>query len=148
MACCLVGADPLPEPMLLYCKLGSREQVSVKFKSKFYHFNSRKCIWKCRLQKWLPFCQGEYEVTAINTIKVNEVTILGDALYIVNNGVCSHRHQKREDVVAFRYWHDVLASSSRSSPSDSNGGIVHWYQCYDWLSQSLYHHTSTQGIIL
>ena len=34
----LVGAKPLPEPVLVHCQLDSPEQVSVKFESEFYHF--------------------------------------------------------------------------------------------------------------
>ena len=30
----------------------------VKFWSKFIHLHSRNCIWKCRLEKWRPFCIG------------------------------------------------------------------------------------------
>ena len=56
MACRLFGAKSLPEPMLAYCQLDSREHISVKFESEFYHFHSRKCIWKCRLPEWRPFC--------------------------------------------------------------------------------------------
>ena len=29
---------------------------------KFYDFHSRKCIWKCRLPEWQPFCPGEIEL--------------------------------------------------------------------------------------
>ena len=56
MACRLFGAKPLTEPMLVYCQLVSWEQISVKFEFEFYHFHTRKCIWKCRLPKWRPFC--------------------------------------------------------------------------------------------
>ena len=62
MACRLFGAKPLPEPMLVYCQLDSWEQVSVKFESEFYHFHSRKCIWKCLLPKWWPSCPGRDEL--------------------------------------------------------------------------------------
>ena len=63
MACRLFGAKPLPEPMLAYCSLGSWEQISMKFKSEFYHFPSRKCTWNCRLLKWRPFCPGGDELS-------------------------------------------------------------------------------------
>ena len=49
MACRLLGAKPLPEPMLSYCQLDS-----VKYESEFYHFQWRKCNWKCCLPKWRP----------------------------------------------------------------------------------------------
>ena len=44
--------------MLVYCQLNSPKQVSVKFEFEFYHFHTRKCIWKCCLPKWWPFCPG------------------------------------------------------------------------------------------
>ena len=30
MACCLIGAEPLPEPMLTYCWLDPKEQTLVE----------------------------------------------------------------------------------------------------------------------
>ena len=62
MACRMFGAKPISEPMLSYGQFDSREQISVKFESKFCHFHSRKCIWKCRLPKWRPFCPGGDEL--------------------------------------------------------------------------------------
>ena len=50
MACRLFGAKPLPEPMFTFCQLDHQEHTSVKFESKYKTFNSRKCIWKCRLR--------------------------------------------------------------------------------------------------
>ena len=44
MACCLVGAKPLPEPMLVYYQLDSWEQISVKLESEFDHFHSRNAF--------------------------------------------------------------------------------------------------------
>ena len=41
---------------LVYCQMDSWEWISVTFKSEFYHFDSRKFIWKCRLPKRRPFC--------------------------------------------------------------------------------------------
>ena len=43
MACCLLGARPLPESMLIYCLLGPFEQTSVKSESKWKTFHSWKC---------------------------------------------------------------------------------------------------------
>ena len=63
MACRLFGAKPLPEPMQAYCQLDSWEQISVKFELEFYHFHSRKCIWKCRLPEWRPFYLGGDELS-------------------------------------------------------------------------------------
>ena len=75
MACRLLGAKPLPEPMLVYCRLDSWEQVSVKFKSEFYHFHSRKCIWKC-LSKWQPFCPGEDELMLSNCCWITHTAMI------------------------------------------------------------------------
>ena len=68
MACHLFGAKLLSKPMLGYCQLGSWEQVSVKFESEFYHFHSRKGIWKFCLPRWQPFCPwgDELKVTFIS----------------------------------------------------------------------------------
>ena len=70
MACRLFGTKPLPELMLFYYQLDSREQISVKFELESYHFHSRKCIWNCRLPKWRPFCSGGDELIYIFTMKM------------------------------------------------------------------------------
>ena len=62
MACRLFGTKPLPDPMMAYSQLDSWEQISVKFESEFYHFHSIKCIWKCCLPNWRPFCPGGDEL--------------------------------------------------------------------------------------
>ena len=54
-----VWRQTLPEAMLACCQLDSRELISVKFESEFYHYHSRKCNSKCCLPKWQPFCPGE-----------------------------------------------------------------------------------------
>ena len=77
MACRLLGAKPLPEPMLIYCQLDSWEQISMKFESQFYHFHSRKFIWKC-LPKWWPFCPGRDEL--------NSPCLLQDCWWLLWNG--------------------------------------------------------------
>ena len=58
MACRLFGGKPLPKPMLAYCQLDSQEQISERYESEFYHFHSRKCIWKCRLRNGGHFVHG------------------------------------------------------------------------------------------
>ena len=49
MACRLFVVKPLPAPMLSHCQMDSWAHVSVKYKSEFYHFHSRKCIWNCQV---------------------------------------------------------------------------------------------------
>ena len=76
MACCLFGANLLPEPMLAYCQLDSWEQISVKLESEFYHFHSRKCIWNCRLPKWRPFCPGGDELIQFNSLNMVKFCVM------------------------------------------------------------------------
>ena len=64
MACRLVGAKPLSEPLLENFQLDSWDPISTEFESEFYHFHSRKCIWNCRLPKWRSFCPGGGGVNA------------------------------------------------------------------------------------
>ena len=47
MACYLFTAKPLPERMLTYCQLDTKEQMPVKFKSKL-----TKMHWKMSSRKW------------------------------------------------------------------------------------------------
>ena len=102
MACRLFGAKPLPEPMLAYCQLDPWEQVSVKFESEFHNFHSRKCIWKCRLPKWRPFCPGGYELMCratyrmyTSSFKLNYITCKRNSdnrrcsggIWVINNDI-------------------------------------------------------------
>ena len=59
MACRLLGAKPLPEPMLIYCQFYPKEQTSVKFESKFKTFHSWQCVSKYRLRNGGHFVQKE-----------------------------------------------------------------------------------------
>ena len=56
MGCRLFGDTPLSEPMMVYCQFDPKERVSMKFHLNFKSFHSRKCIWRCRLQKWWTSC--------------------------------------------------------------------------------------------
>ena len=54
-----VGRQAVVWTNAYYCQLDPWKQTSVTLYSKFKHFHSRKCIWKCRLgNKCLPFCLG------------------------------------------------------------------------------------------
>ena len=44
MACRPDGAKPLSEPMLKYCQLEHKEQISMKLYLKLKYFHSRKCV--------------------------------------------------------------------------------------------------------
>ena len=46
----LFYAKPLTQPVLDYCKLEIREQISMIFQSKYRHFQTAKSIWKCPRQ--------------------------------------------------------------------------------------------------
>ena len=61
-----VRRQAITSTKLAYCQLDSWEQISMKFEQEFYNFDSRKCIWKCRLPEWRPFCPGGDELTAVD----------------------------------------------------------------------------------
>ena len=86
MTCRLFGAKPLPEPMLAYCHLVSWEWITVKFESEFCHFHSGKCIWKCRLPQWRPFCPGWDELIT----RLASYTWLSTTINIKNSSHCIH----------------------------------------------------------
>ena len=54
---CLDGTKSLFEPMLPYCQLDTWE-ISVKFKSEFYHFHSRNAFESVICQNVYHFVQG------------------------------------------------------------------------------------------
>ena len=60
MACRLVGAKPLHEPMLTFRELDSQKQTSVKLESKYRTFHSWKCTWKWRLWHGDHFVRGRW----------------------------------------------------------------------------------------
>ena len=60
IACRLLGANPLPEPMHTYCQLHPQEHTLVKLESKYKTFHSRKCIWKYRMRNGGHFVQGKW----------------------------------------------------------------------------------------
>ena len=67
MACPLLGAKPLSEPMLPYYQLDAMVDVSTEFYLKIDSFHSIKCIWKWRLPNSGHFvsssmCQGQFSV--------------------------------------------------------------------------------------
>ena len=94
MACRLFGTKPLPEPMMTYCQLDSWEQISVKSESELYHFHSIKCIWKCCLPYWWPFCPGGndlrevqfrpgYHITRLFIHHLNMTVLINKLLHVL-----------------------------------------------------------------
>ena len=65
MACRL---SPVPLPMLTCCQLRPKQQTSVKNKSKFKHFHSRKYVLSHRLRNGSHFGQGE--MSKIKTLNI------------------------------------------------------------------------------
>ena len=60
MACRLFGTKPLPEPMLVYCQLDSREEISGRFKSPASPFIQAQITSQRKLQSSasMAFVQG------------------------------------------------------------------------------------------
>ena len=48
-----------------------RVNISVNLELEFYHFHSRKFIWKCRQPKWRQFCPGGDELSVLSPIEVS-----------------------------------------------------------------------------
>ena len=61
MACRLLGAKPLPQPMLTHCQSDPLKQTSVKFESKYKTFDWWKCIWTYHLWNGDHFVQGRWQ---------------------------------------------------------------------------------------
>ena len=72
MGCRLFGAEPLSNPVLVYCQFDPWEQISVKFWSCCKTFHSQKCIWKCCLRKKMPFCPGGDELKKCYSLKTKK----------------------------------------------------------------------------
>ena len=101
MACRLFGTKPLPEPILVYFKLDSWEQISVKLEWEFYHFHSRKCIWKCRLPNWRPFCPGEDELYQTALMVYYHLFLLFHYLFYKTIGLESYRMYSQFGILQF-----------------------------------------------
>ena len=97
MACRLFGSKPLPEPMLANCQLDSSKQISAKFESEFYHFHSKKCIWKCRLPKWRPFPQGGDKLNKMSrcTLRITISISVASVLHVINTVMRCTTHHNR-----------------------------------------------------
>ena len=87
--------------MLSYYQLNPKEQTSVKSRSKYNNFYSRKSWRKCRLKKWQPSCLGlnmltsdsrlEFRCLVCLVITLENITfieqeILYDAMMTSSNG--------------------------------------------------------------
>ena len=87
MACRLFGAKPLSEPMLAICQLDSWKHISVKFKSEFYHFHSRKCVWKYHLRNGGHFVSASLGLGIRDYPLVYSIYALG-SIIIFSKGTC------------------------------------------------------------
>ena len=58
MACHLFGAKPLPEPMLSYCHLDTRKQISVKNRIGILSFSFKKMHLQLFFAKVAAICPG------------------------------------------------------------------------------------------
>ena len=74
MACGLLGDNPLSEPLMVYCQSEHKEHIPMKFELKFKSFQSRKCIWKCRLPKWRLSCLGLNMLTGFSSPESKDAT--------------------------------------------------------------------------
>ena len=75
MVCSFIGTKPLLVSMITYCQLGSQEWLTVESESRYNHFHSEKCIWKCCLQNVSHFVQASMH----KKIKRCNVVIISNA---------------------------------------------------------------------
>ena len=93
MACRLFCAKPLPEPILPYCHLDPKEDISVRFNSKFRSFHSRKCTWKISSAKIWSANPIEWDTDSTLTLKHLEThgcvvsTVATDALVLKHQAI-------------------------------------------------------------
>ena len=58
MACRLIDAKPLSEPMMLYCQLNPKQHISAKFYKKTLQFSLKKLHLRISSAKLWHFCLG------------------------------------------------------------------------------------------
>ena len=58
MACRLLGAKPLPEPVVTYCQLDPQEQTSVNFFNRNPNIFIDENTFENAVCNWQPFCFG------------------------------------------------------------------------------------------
>ena len=123
MAYHLFVAKSLSEPMLTWCQSNPREYVSMKFYFKFKYFHSRKCVWKCCLPKWQPFCPGGDECLqgVGQVIYTPAMMPIQEGFYVDNNLVYDSRHP----------WHEDFRTSKLKSSEHS--------YCFNFLSFTRLH---------
>ena len=105
MGWCLLGAKPLPEPILIYKHVHPKEHIAVKFFLKIHTFPLKKCIcnWYA---KWWSSCLG-LNMLNMGLIYTNTTAIIysPNAHRIRNNSV--YGLSQWEDVSlcnAFSHW--------------------------------------------
>ena len=71
MGCCLVGAKPLPEPVLTFSQLDPYDNTAVKFASKYRNFIHKNAFKRC-LWNGDSFYPGGDELIKSEAYMVNE----------------------------------------------------------------------------
>ena len=105
MACRRFGAEPLPDPMLIYCQLDPKEHTSVKFEAKYKTIHSRNTsenvvcemaaivstgrwvMWQPRGSDMLPKFLENFQKSARCNGK--EISVLRVRLKLVSNALDS-----------------------------------------------------------
>ena len=102
MACRLIGAKPLLEPMLPYCLLDHKEHNSVKFSSKFIYLHSWKCLWMCRLENGGHFSRSQCGRSLHHLRTTEKEAFLHVSLFIVKIPLLWHDKLWATPVLTFR----------------------------------------------
>ena len=114
MACCLFGADPLPEPMLLYCQLDPKKQISVKLQSKYNGLLvevSSKCRWSLDRIPYSP------EYSCDDTIKhiVNNHTPGGWFIINIRSYQYRNSHHGEETILRPSHLHNGISYAGKTT---------------------------------
>ena len=97
-----------------FCQLDSWEQMSLKFESEFYHFDSRKFISMCRLPKcWRHFVQGRWVKIWVSSLKMGvspcyptNIEIWYATIFVIN-------YNRLKTSIAQRYMPDNLTKTHK-----------------------------------
>ena len=132
MACCLVSAKPLSEPILPYCQSDPKEHISVKFYLKFEIFHSRKQTWQCHLENDSHFfsasmCQWKTAVSLMcYQCRYHSLALIHCGLVMPHGIRDLYQHWYKECFVAS--WHQAIALKNTSTYWQQNLPAKHKLQ--------------------
>ena len=120
MACHLFGAKPLSEPMMTYCWLDPKENISMKCYWKFNCFDWKICIWKYHLQNGNHCVQAS--ICCMSKWNIRERSVKTNAFVLI----CL---PPSYDYIYYRFISDPFHSKSIEPPITK----IHQVQITKWV---------------